>query len=175
MGNGRQLSGMIKKPFQDPLLYTWILTQAYPVTHFLYYSLSLKWTVTECRRRDSWLPPSGCRLHFLDCWSLINIMSDCKTRHCTTCQAPVAETYLLQKSLQMKTCDLKTARYGHQILWPSDVFCRHTTGLHLSTAAGPPVVRLYRSLMRRNTIGQWTDRLSRGFVKSVLCLFCQSA
>lgn len=30
------------------------------------------------------------------------------------CQVPVAESYLLQKLLQMEIYDLKTARYGHQ-------------------------------------------------------------
>lgn len=89
---------------------------------------------------------------------------------------------LLQSRICWKNChrcrrDLKTARAGRQTLrlQKSDTVCRHTAGLCWSTAPRPGVVCLYRSFVRKHKIGRWIEWSSRGFVKSVLCLFYQSA
>lgn len=123
-----------------------------------------RWTVS-CRRKDIWLPSSGRRLYFLDCWSLITIMSCCKTKKNTLQKA----AHLLQMNICCKNCyrlRLLDMDIRHK---PPQTCCRPPL-IYSIWVSSCPSVQISHG---KNKAGQWIDRLSCGFVKSVLCLFCQ--
>lgn len=66
--------------------------------------------------------------------------------------------YVMKRLLEL---DIKLKDYEHQI-YSADT---------PQASTEPAVVCLYRSFMRKTRFGRWIDPSSRGFVKSVPCLF----